>query len=146
VYARQAAGRDHVLQYLDGVVLHDADIGLALLGDAFEQRADPGFVHLAAQEVVLRTHGGDVRCGFPHAETDFQHQRCAPPEGRGRIQRRLAEREDQLGAQFLEGARLRGRGAPSTADIAFDGLGMRHIQRRAGRGSEGQGFGHRGKL
>jgi hypothetical protein len=41
-----------VLQHLDRVVLHDADVVRPLLANALEQRAHAGLVHLAADEIV----------------------------------------------------------------------------------------------
>ncbi|MNM94424.1 hypothetical protein D3C81_1068270 [compost metagenome] len=45
----------HVRDDLDGIVLHDANILNATLTGQLQQGANAGLVHLAAQEVVLRT-------------------------------------------------------------------------------------------
>jgi hypothetical protein len=65
-----------VVHDLDSVVLQDADVLQPLFANALEQGAHAGFVHFAAQEVVLRAHAGDVGRGLAHAEADFEDQRC----------------------------------------------------------------------
>jgi hypothetical protein len=54
----------------------DADVLQAHVADAFEQCADTGRMHFAAQEAGLRQRGGDLGTGLPHPEADFQHSGC----------------------------------------------------------------------
>ena len=50
----QAVQRQHVVNHLDRVVLHDANVGKALRFNPLEQCAHAGRVHLAAQKISAR--------------------------------------------------------------------------------------------
>ena len=96
VHTGQAIRGDHVLQHFDGIVLDDAHVGEARRLDALEKRTDACFKHFDAKEVVPGSCQGDLLGGLPHAEPDFQDQRCHAPKGGLRIKRGLRERDRPL--------------------------------------------------
>ena len=89
----QAIGGDHVLQHLDRVVLDDAHVGEARRLDALEKRTDACLKHFNAKEVIPGSGQRDLLGGLPHAEPDFQDQRCHAPKGGLRIKQGLRIRD-----------------------------------------------------
>ncbi|MNT38692.1 hypothetical protein D3C72_1748980 [compost metagenome] len=140
---------------LHGVVLQDADVGQLLFANALEQCAHTRLMHLAAQEVVIGAHAGDVGRGLAHAKANFENQRCRAAKGRSGVERRRGIRQDKAGAEVFKGLGLARGGAAGTAHKAFDGLGVGHASGnparcrrggcsgRSGGGGSGRGqFGH----
>ena len=74
--SRRVPGRQHRVHDFNRVVRDDADVVQAELADLFEQRADAGLVHLAAQEVGFGHQAGNMGGRVAHAKADFQHQRA----------------------------------------------------------------------
>ena len=79
VHAVQAALRQHMVNHLYRIVLHDADVGEALRVNAHQQRAYAGRMHLTAQKIVAWPHRGNVCRGLPHAKANFQDCRRRTP-------------------------------------------------------------------
>ncbi len=134
VHAVQALFAQHVVEHLDRIVAEDADVFDAAFADQLEQGAHAGLVHLAADEVVLRAHLGDVGGGAAHAKADFHDQRGAAAKGGGHIQRLGLVVQQVLGAVLFVGAGLAGAGAPGAQHIALDDahVGLSRSGRRAG--------------
>ena len=72
VYAIERPGHQHVLQYLGGVMLHDADIAKTVFTDQLQQSAHSRCVHFNGQVIVFRMSSCDQRGRFAHAESDFE--------------------------------------------------------------------------
>jgi hypothetical protein len=99
------AGRDHVAQHLDRVMLDHAQVGDAARGDFLQQAADAGGVHLDAKVVVLRVPLGDGGRGFPHAAADFEDAVGAAAEYGVEVERRrLVGNAPARHAFFMEAA------------------------------------------
>ena len=131
VHTVQAGGGQHVVQHLNGVVLQDADVVQALLAAVLQQRAHAGFVHLAAQEVVMGPGQRDFGGGVAHAKPDFQHQRCGAAKGGGGVQRGVGGVVQQkLGAKLLKRLHLARAHAPRAQHVAFDGAQVHAFGRR----------------
>ena len=75
VHAVQALFGQHVVNHVNRVVGHDADVAQLLFANALEQRTHAGFMHFTAQKVFLRHHARNVRGGLAHAKTDFENDR-----------------------------------------------------------------------
>ena len=89
MYAVQRAFGNHVAQHLDRVVLDDALVTQALLGDQLAQAANARRMHFHTQIIILRLGFGNGRRGFAHTETDLQDTR-----------RTTAERADFVRTEF----------------------------------------------
>ena len=137
----------HVVDHLDRVMPQDADVVDVLLANALEQGAHTGFVHFAAQEVVIGADFGDVGRGFAHAKADFQNQGGRAAKSRWRVEctGRIVQQVGRA-IQFIS-LGLADGGAASAQHIAFDGAQKRHISGDAGglfafgRGVVGHGWG-----
>ena len=110
-----------MVEHVDRVVRADADVRERLLADALEQCTHAGFVHLAAEEIGLGQHGGDVRGGLAHAEADFEHGRSgAAAESRRQVERLGLVGDEEQRAQFGKGARLAFGGAAGALHEALE--------------------------
>jgi hypothetical protein len=127
VHTVQAAWRQHVVQHLHRVVLQDADVFQALFANAFEQGADAGRVHFAAEEVFLRQQGGNLCRGFTHAEADFQDGGGGASERGFDVQRRCRIGQKKLRPRVCKSPGLAGRGAAGAQDKAADGAQTRGV-------------------
>jgi len=78
--------RNHVPKHLHRVVLDQAQVGEVLFADELEQGAYARGMHFHAQIVDLGMVAGDFRRGLAHAEADFKHFGCFPPESGGQVQ------------------------------------------------------------
>ena len=131
--AVQAALRQHVVDDFDRIVLHDADVGQALLVDPFQQRADAGRVHFAAEEISLRHQRGDVRGGFAHAETNFQNRRRGAAENHLEIDRRARVGKQKKRAEICKSLRLADRSAAGAAHETTNAARMADVVGRRGK-------------
>lgn len=107
MHAGERAVGDHVAHHLDGVVLHDAQVGEIALGDQLAQRAHARGVHLDAEEVVVRHRRGDLRRGLAHAEADLEDLRRLAAESHVQIERRDTVVDADLGQHVVQVALLR---------------------------------------
>ena len=126
--------RQHVVDDLHGVVLHDADVGEILFANALEQSAHARFMDLAAQKIVVGTHARNVCGGLAHSKPDFKHQRGAAPKNGSRVEWGRCVGHDKPRPQILKRLGLACGGAACSSHKTFDGLGMGHACGSSTRG------------
>ena len=76
MHRRERSSLDHVLQHLDRVVAHDAQVFELSALDPVEQAADARPVHFHGDEIHFRLRRRDGRGGLAHARADLEHQRA----------------------------------------------------------------------
>ena len=60
-----------MFHHFHSIVLQYADVVYTEFTHVLEQCANAGFVHFAAQEIILRSDFGDLYGCIPHAEPNF---------------------------------------------------------------------------
>jgi hypothetical protein len=130
VDAAQARSRDQVLDHLDRVVLHDAQVAELASLDHAQQAAHSRGVHLDAEVVDLRIRSRDLRRRVAHAESDLQHHRRVAPEHMRKIERCGLERYAVAWKQALVRGALRIRHAALAQHIASNGALLVHGARQ----------------
>jgi len=118
VDAGERSFRNHRVDDLDRVVLDHAQVREPELIDAIQRRAHARPVHLDSDVIGLRVGPRDRGGRLAHAAADLEHDRRAPAEDRGEVDRRAGERNAVSGSERLERARLRRGQAPLAQHVA----------------------------
>lgn len=117
----QTGGSDTVSQYLNGIVLDNPQIIQMSFTDLFKQGSNTGRVYLNAEKIMVRLLLGDVGSGLSHTKTDLDNARRFTAKHGIQSKRLALPRQDEVGAEFSQGAFLATAHTASAQDEALDG-------------------------
>jgi hypothetical protein len=68
----EALGWQHALQYLNRIMLNDAQIAQTRLTDLLQQTPNAGRVNINSKVIILQMHLGDRNSRLSHTKTDLK--------------------------------------------------------------------------
>jgi hypothetical protein len=119
----------NLLEHLDSVVAHDAQIGQTLRLDRKQQPSHARAMNFDAEVVALRVCFGERGQVIPIAEADFHHARNASSKERIKIQRLRIESDPEFWPHLNERALLRRRQAAGARDVRTHGASVCGLSR-----------------
>lgn len=110
----------HVVDYINGIMLHDADIAQPLRFDAVEQGTYTRCEYLECQKIMLWSVLRNVGSSFAHAEADLKNHRGFAAKDFLRIKQGRLVRQHPFIEIIVQGVFLPGRDVCAVLHKAFD--------------------------